>query len=441
MVDTAAEATQEAWSYLVGKKSREFVDEAVKAQNEACNQVKQAAATTTSYVIEKSGEVKEVAAEKASETGTGAFLSEKGSEAGTAMSEAKNDFVDKASNAMDEMQDMAARAGKVNAGAETANDGDVEAGNGSASNQGEASTNAAPLLSATPTPCSLSSSPSSSILGSTVAAERDSSTTSDVSTVSFRPLRSSDRHRIQQLHEEWFPVSYSDDFYDHLVNNHCLVTSGDQLFTCVATLNDTSKNVCEEEREDVHPYCRNVGEPSYPGQQRQQQKQMGCDDTIIGCAVGAFIHHTRLSAATAELLVPNSQQHPKLFYIMTLGTVKEYRNLGVATLLIQKISDLVEQDPSTGVSGCTKDLDTLGAESILGYFFSRFVAHRSILRQTVYLHVIPYNKGAIRLYEKLGYYQVSTIPNYYQIDHKNYDCYLYAKYYHGTTNRLCSHLH
>lgn len=236
--------------------------------------------------------------------------------------------------------------------------GDVEAADGTASTQLEDSTKAAPLPSEAPTPCSLDSSPSSSISGSAVAIETDTdtdtSTTENVATVSFRPLRSSDRRRLQQLHEEWFPVSYSDDFYDDLVNNHRLATSGDQLFTCVATLNDNTrcKSVSEGE-DDTHLYCQSVGDASLPLQQQQKWQQEE-DDTIIGCAVGAFIHHTRLSPATSELLVPNSQQHPKLFYIMTLGTVKEYRNLGVATLLIQKITDVVEKELSTGASNPRK---------------------------------------------------------------------------------------
>ena len=122
------------------------------------------------------------------------------------------------------------------------------------------------------------------------------------------------------------------------------------------------------------------------------------ENEIIGCIVGAFLHPSRLNPETAEMLVPNPQVHSKLFYIMTLGTVEEYRNLGLATLLVQQAMDLIEEDPTCGA---------------------------------LYLHVIPFNHAAIRFYEKLGFYRVCTIANYYNIDDKHYDCFLYAKYFHG----------
>lgn len=194
--------------------------------------------------------------------------------------------------------------------------------------------------------------------------------------ICYRQLRPGDRSRIQQLHEQWFPVTYSDEFYDELVTNQRLATSGDHLFTCVATL-DTQ-----------NMYCQPAGQDSL-----QQD-----DDETIGCVVGAFLHHSRLNPETAALLVPNPQVHSKLFYIMTLGTVEQFRNYGVATSLVEQTMDLVEHDPTCGA---------------------------------LYLHVIPFNHAAIRFYEKLGFYRVCTIDNYYSIDDKQYDCYLYAKYFNG----------
>lgn len=197
--------------------------------------------------------------------------------------------------------------------------------------------------------------------------------------ISFRALQPGDRGRIEQLHTAWFPVTYSDEFYDELVTNQRLATSGDNLFTCVATM------------EQRNLYCQSAGEGNMP-QPHQQQ------DEIIGCIVGAFLHPSRLNFETAEMLVPNPQVHSKLFYIMTLGTVQEYRNLGLATSLIQQTMDLIENDPTCGA---------------------------------LYLHVIPFNHAAIRFYEKLGFYRVCTIENYYNIEDKHYDCFLYAKYFHG----------
>jgi len=224
--------------------------------------------------------------------------------------------------------------------------------------------------------------------------------------VSFRELRSSDRRRIQQLHEEWFPVVYSDEFYDQLCTNHRLSTSGDVLFTCVATLPKV------QQQENV-VYCQPTttgGGKSVPlteqrpyhyhpsSSTQQQQCPPEEPDEIIGCCVGSFVHHSRLNPETTQLLLPNVEEHKRLFYIMTLGTVSEFRNLGVASSLMDQCSALVESDPHCGA---------------------------------LYLHVIPFNTKAIRFYEKLGFWRVTTIPNYYNIEGQQYDCYLYAKYFHG----------
>lgn len=206
--------------------------------------------------------------------------------------------------------------------------------------------------------------------------------------LSFRPLQPLDRQRIQHLHEQWFPVTYSNEFYDDLVKNHRLATSGDPLFTCVATLPNTTNNVHSM-------YCQSTQ------QQRPNSHHAAANNTheiIVGCVVGAFVHPSRLNPSTQQLLLPNSQVHTKLFYIMTLGTVDEYRGYGVATALVQRCMEMVEKDRTCGA---------------------------------LYLHVIPFNHAAIRFYEKLGFYRVCTIDNYYNIENQHYDCFLYAKYYHG----------
>uniref|UniRef100_A0A7S2N4T1 N-alpha-acetyltransferase 60 n=1 Tax=Helicotheca tamesis TaxID=374047 RepID=A0A7S2N4T1_9STRA len=88
-----------------------------------------------------------------------------------------------------------------------------------------------------------------------------------------------------------------------------------------------------------------------------------------------------------------------MFYIMTLGTVRYYRNRGIASMLVEKaIRDVVEGDEACGV---------------------------------VYLHVITYNERAIGFYERLGFVRVKEIQDYYRINGENYNCYLYAKYFHG----------
>jgi len=89
---------------------------------------------------------------------------------------------------------------------------------------------------------------------------------------------------------------------------------------------------------------------------------------------------------------------------MTLGTAPEYRKLGLATMLVKQcIQDMVLPHPGCGA---------------------------------LYLHVITTNPAAIAFYEQdsLRFHRVKEIPNYYTIDDEFHNCYLYAKYFHGTYN-------
>ena len=181
--------------------------------------------------------------------------------------------------------------------------------------------------------------------------------------VTFRPLQESDREEIQRLHEDWFPVDYKEDFYDGVVQNK-MASTGQPLYTQVAVIS------CPE---------------------TQQER-------IIGCIVGAFVQVAKCKTESVELMVPNPQRHTRMFYIMTLGTVKEFRGRGLATTLLEQCFDIIEADSECGVS---------------------------------YLHVITYNAAAIQFYEKLEFSRVEELENYYLIDDQKYNCYLYAKYHHG----------
>lgn len=184
----------------------------------------------------------------------------------------------------------------------------------------------------------------------------------------FRSIQPPDRDTVQQLHEEWFPVIYQDEFYDELVHGHMTAT-GDPLYTCVAVDDDKDSSFGNNN-----------------------------NDRIVACLVGSFVNARNLSETMQNLLVNDRVTHSRLFYIMTVGTVVKHAGLG--THLIQRcLQEQVEVDPSCGV---------------------------------VYLHVLCQNHAAIRMYEKLGFYRVQEIENYYNIDDVLHNCYLYAKYYHGT---------
>lgn len=113
-------------------------------------------------------------------------------------------------------------------------------------------------------------------------------------------------------------------------------------------------------------------------------------EQIIGCIVGTFLpsnmparkHRSTLHERiprdeTASLLVPDCDRHSKMFYIMTLGTSREFRRCGLGSVLVNRVVDAIEErEPECGA---------------------------------LYLHVITYNDGAIRLYERLGFMRVKEI--------------------------------
>ena len=244
----------------------------------------------------------------------------------------------------------------------------------------------------------------------------------------FRKILPVDRHQIQNLHEEWFPVQYQEKFYDTLVYGKLVTPNHDRrptkdendlfdedgaltrpLFTYLACVDKDLD--CKFEVKDEHgdyssgklvamEEARLGGEVHKDDNDDNSSK----DDRIKACIVGAKVELDVLPPNLRHLLVPQPHIHSKLFYIMTLGTVDDYRGMGLASyLVLQCIEQEIEQDESCG---------------------------------TLYLHVLDTNFAAIQFYEKLGFYRVRLISNYYTIDGKLRHCYLYAKYFHGNSGHL-----
>ncbi|KAL7552049.1 hypothetical protein ACHAWF_015282 [Thalassiosira exigua] len=121
---------------------------------------------------------------------------------------------------------------------------------------------------------------------------------------------------------------------------------------------------------------------------------------------------------TAAALIPDPMRHPRMFYVMTLGTDREFRRCGLGSKLVENAMEMVER----GGDGEDDDGDDNGD---VGEGGKRGPCGAA------YLHVITYNEGAMRMYERLGFDRVKVIKDYYSINHVNYDCYLYARYFHG----------
>lgn len=244
--------------------------------------------------------------------------------------------------------------------------------------------------------------------------------------IKLRPVEEKDKEYIKSLHEGWFPVRYNQEFYDSMVlstnkiHNDSTASDNstsdgntnnklsDKIISFIAEF-DTSENYLDDDSDDccgnnetqnlLHKNnsstkpCVNVNKNEIPNVDIESS-----NDNILGCIVGSFFSYQKCSKPIQTLLLPSNPKYKSMFYIMTLGTVPKYRNLGLGSILVERCVDFARRNRECGV---------------------------------IYLHVIKYNKGAIRFYEKLGFGRVTEIQDYYIIDGVKYNCYLYAKCLNG----------
>ena len=267
-----------------------------------------------------------------------------------------------------------------------------------------------------------------------------------------RALQPSDRSELKRLHEDWFPVRYTEDFYNDIVHNvigkekaptwssvayepgtateppspqqaasagpnseengavatprlHSNTSSSpsDRMVGCV---------ICQvvDESKCLDPGLLE-GRGSRPQPSKRQRACTG--DTEIDCK-SARLHEkadlesgfeeNELGASSAgqsgdENDEPTAEQlEDQLMYVLTLGTDARCRRTGVAAALLTSAEAHARTQPRC---------------------------------RAIYLHVITYNKAALQFYEKHGFSFLRRIPDYYLIDGCHYACYLYIKYLDG----------
>mmetsp|Transcript_5542 Transcript_5542/g.7090 ORF Transcript_5542/g.7090 Transcript_5542/m.7090 type:complete len:310 (+) Transcript_5542:275-1204(+) len=257
-------------------------------------------------------------------------------------------------------------------------------------------------------------------------------------TIYFRPLQESDRAQIKSLHEELFPVEYTEHFYDTVVQNVSMDEGKSPLFSCVAVVETQDEE--DIQTSTISSSLNGIGVmhdqydawgtlANYVGIQHLREDRLydtikGAmsetqlyssppsfrqiiqqGDAIVGCVVGIFLDISNMTPNNEliDRLIIDPYVYTKVFYIMTLGCNDQFRNRGLGSKLIEDCINLVEQVGECGV---------------------------------MYLHVITYNKAAIRFYERLGFHRIQEIEDYYTIDEEKYNCYLYAKFFHGNRRSL-----
>lgn len=175
--------------------------------------------------------------------------------------------------------------------------------------------------------------------------------------ISYRPIRPSDLEILEQLHTDVFPIRYESEFFQNVVNGRDIV----------------SWAAVDRNRPDGHA------------------------DELIGF-VTARIVLVRDSEIVDLLRYDSSKPDQTLVYILTLGVVESYRNLGIASALIREVIKYGASIPTC---------------------------------RAVYLHVISYNNPAIFLYRKMSFKCVRRLHGFYLINGQHYDSYLFVYYVNG----------
>uniref|UniRef100_A0A0D9YWS0 N-alpha-acetyltransferase 60 n=1 Tax=Oryza glumipatula TaxID=40148 RepID=A0A0D9YWS0_9ORYZ len=191
-------------------------------------------------------------------------------------------------------------------------------------------------------------------------------------TIAYRPIQPSDLEVLENIHLALFPIRYEREFFLNVVNGNGIISWGAV---------DTSRS--DDRR-----------------------------DELIG-----FVTTRIIAAQDSEIedlfRYNSSRKDLTLLYILTLGVVESYRNLGIGCYLLVQLSFTV----------CDYDLINPHKHSRL--------QHPHWSERGVYLHVISYNQPAISFYNKMLFKLVRRLPHFYYIRGQHYDSYLFVYYVNG----------
>ncbi|PKA53261.1 hypothetical protein AXF42_Ash009991 [Apostasia shenzhenica] len=176
-------------------------------------------------------------------------------------------------------------------------------------------------------------------------------------TIVYRPIQPSDLEVLEHIHASLFPIRYEREFFLNVVNGRGIISWG----------------------------AADISRPD------------GRIDELIG-----FVTTRIITAKESEIddLLPYdaSMKGQTLVYILTLGVVQQYRNLGIATSLVREVIKY-----ASSITSC----------------------------RAVYLHVIDYNVPAIYFYQKMLFKLVRKLAKFYYIEGQHYDSYLFVYYVNG----------
>ena len=191
----------------------------------------------------------------------------------------------------------------------------------------------------------------------------------------YKPLSKNNFIEVKNLHREWFPIEYDDNYFEEVLNNN-----GNRYFTIGAFYNITNTN-------------NNTNKEIIIG-------LAFCEYEYVVDRLNKYLSEKYLdeiykdSNICDDLISFLKCKFYKCIYIMTIGVLDEFRQMHIGTNLLNYIYNIAME-----------------IELCIG----------------VYLHVIYYNEIAIKFYQKNKFKKVNKINNYYHFNNKNYDSLVFLR--------------
>ncbi|CAK7333673.1 unnamed protein product [Dovyalis caffra] len=176
-------------------------------------------------------------------------------------------------------------------------------------------------------------------------------------TICYRHMQPSDLEALERIHADIFPIRYESEFFQSVVNERDIV--------------------------------------SWAAVDRSRPN--GQSDELIGFVTARIVLAKETEIGDLLRYDP-SKPDQTLVYILTLGVVETYRNLGIARSLICQVIKYASRIPTC---------------------------------RAVYLHVISYNIPAIHLYKKMSFKCIRRLQGFYLINGQHYDSFLFVYYVNG----------
>ena len=197
----------------------------------------------------------------------------------------------------------------------------------------------------------------------------------DQNNIIYKPLTKNNLMEVKNLHKEWFPIEYDDDFFDKVFQNEY------GKYFSIGAFYNINNDISNENKEIIlglalcewECFSENLFEHINSNAIEKMHRNLNLNEKIQACLKCDYYH---------------------CVYIMTIGVLDEYRKMHIGSKIIDNIYNIALKD-----------------DICLG----------------IYLDVIYYNKSAIKFYEKNKFEKVKEIKDYYELNGKKYDSNVYLR--------------